>query len=100
MNLLRESSLAEAFDLFKLYLHERFGGAAFQNFEHHGIDLLENYKKTVYREARAELKTQFWKPEHIGTGSIQADVVRAIATEVVHNGRKQQNNLDRLAAEG
>ena len=57
------------------------------------IDESENYKYSVYNEARENLGNKFWKPEDIGTGKIKKSVDSAIKTRVIHNYRMTDNNL-------
>ena len=57
------------------------------------IDEQENYKYSVYKEARENLGNKLWKPEDIGTGKIQKAVSTAIQTKVYHNYQKLDNNL-------
>lgn len=44
------------------------------------IGKAENYKYSVYDEAREHLGQKWWKPEDIGTGKIQQAVGSAIKT--------------------
>jgi 5-methylcytosine-specific restriction enzyme A len=53
----------------------------------------ENYKYKVYEEARESLGNKFWRPEDIGTGKIQLNVISAIKTKVYHNFQMVDNNL-------
>lgn len=57
------------------------------------IDNRENYKYSVYREARENLGNKWWKQEDIGTGKIQQAVSSAIQTRVNHNFQMVDNNL-------
>ncbi|GAB1371980.1 hypothetical protein MASR1M45_20420 [Candidatus Kapaibacterium sp.] len=57
------------------------------------IDDLENYKYSVFNEAREKLGNKWWKPEDIGTGKIQKAVSSAIQTRVTHNYQMVDNNL-------
>ena len=57
------------------------------------IDDRENYKYSVYKEARENLGNKWWKPEDIGTGKIQKAVSSAIQTRVNHNYQMVDNNL-------
>lgn len=57
------------------------------------IDNRENYKYSVYKEARENLGNKWWKPEDIGTGKIQKAVSSAIQTRVNHNYQMVDNNL-------
>lgn len=57
------------------------------------IDDRENYKYSVYKEARENLGNKLWKPEEIGTGKIQKAVISAIQTRVNHNYQMVDNNL-------
>ena len=45
----------------------------------------ENYKYTVYEEARENLSNKYWKPEEIGTGKILYKVNLAIKTKIINN---------------
>ena len=53
----------------------------------------ENYKYSVYKEARENLGNKWWKPIDIGTGKIQKAVNSAIQTRVYHNYKMVDNNL-------
>lgn len=57
------------------------------------IDTTENYKYSVYDEARENLGNKWWKPEDIGTGKIQQAVSSAIKTRVNHSYQMVDNNL-------
>lgn len=57
------------------------------------IDKAENYKYSVYDEARENLGQKFWKPEDIGTGKIQQAVSSAIKTRINHSFQIVDNNL-------
>jgi predicted HNH restriction endonuclease len=57
------------------------------------IDKAENYKYSVYDEAREKLGQKWWKPEDIGTGKIQESVISAIKTKVNHSNQIINNNL-------
>lgn len=57
------------------------------------IDIQENYKYSVYKEAKENLGNRLWKPENIGTGIIQASVTSAIQTKVNHKYCRVDNNL-------
>ena len=57
------------------------------------IDDNENYKYSVYNEARENLENKFWKPDDIGTGKIKKAIDSAIKTRVNHNYRMTDNNL-------
>lgn len=57
------------------------------------IDNSENYKYSVYNEARENLGNKFWKPEDVGTGKIKKHVDSAIKTRVNHNYQMTDNNL-------
>ncbi|MBM2815052.1 MAG: HNHc protein [Ignavibacteria bacterium] len=57
------------------------------------VDNTENYKYSVYEEARENLGNKFWKTDDIGTGKIQRDVISAIKTRVNHNNQIINNNL-------
>jgi hypothetical protein len=57
------------------------------------IDKAENYKYSVYDEARENLGQKWWKPVDIGTGKIQQAVSSAIKTRVNHSFQMVDNNL-------
>jgi hypothetical protein len=57
------------------------------------IDRNENYKYSVYEEARENLGNKWWKPINIGTGKIQEKVNLAIKTKVIHSEQIVDNNL-------
>ncbi len=57
------------------------------------IDTAENYKYSVYDEARENLGQKWWKSEDIGNGKIQNAVSSAIKTTVTHNYQTVDNNL-------
>jgi len=57
------------------------------------VDSTENYKYSVYDEARENLGQKWWKAEDIGTGKIQQAVSSAIKTRVNHNYQMVDNNL-------
>lgn len=91
--LVTESTLEQLFKAFAQFVSEQ-DSKPFINFKTSGyIDATENYKRTVYNEARNNLRSTFWKVDNIGTGSIQKSVAAAIQTEVVHNYKAQGNNL-------
>ena len=53
----------------------------------------ENYKYSVYDDARENLSTKFWSPDDVGTGRIQEKVSSAIKTRVYHDFQMIDNNL-------
>ena len=57
------------------------------------IDTAENYKYSVYNEARENLGQKRWKSEDIGTGKIQQSVILAIKRRVNHSNQMVNNNL-------
>jgi 5-methylcytosine-specific restriction protein A len=57
------------------------------------IDKTENYKYSVYDEARENLGQKCWKPADIGTGKIKQAVNLAIKTRVNHSFQMVDNNL-------
>ncbi|MCR6641706.1 MAG: hypothetical protein NVV82_22620 [Sporocytophaga sp.] len=57
------------------------------------VDNTENYKYSVYDEARENLGQKWWKYEDIGTGKIQQSISSAIKTRVNHNFQMVDNNL-------
>lgn len=57
------------------------------------IEREENYKYSVYKEAREMLGSKLWKEGDIGTGKIKNNVSLAIQTKVIHNYRNIENNL-------
>lgn len=57
------------------------------------IDKTENYKYSVYDEARENLQNKYWKPENIGSGKIQQAVSSAINSTAMHNLETIVNNL-------
>ncbi|MFA7132931.1 MAG: hypothetical protein WC108_06495, partial [Bacteroidales bacterium] len=57
------------------------------------IDNNENYKYSVYNEARENLGNKFWKPDDVGTGKIKKAIDSAIKTRVNHNYQMTDNNL-------
>lgn len=57
------------------------------------INTAENYKYSVYEEARENLGQKWWKPEDIGSGKIQNAVSSAIKTRVIHDFQAVDNNL-------
>lgn len=57
------------------------------------IDREENYKYSVYDEARENLKQKWWKPDDIGSGRIKQAVSAAIKTKVNHKYQTVDNNL-------
>jgi len=57
------------------------------------VNKTENYKYSVYDEARVNLGNKLWKLEDIGTGKIQEAVSSAIKTRVHHSFEIVNNNL-------
>jgi hypothetical protein len=57
------------------------------------IDATENYKYSVYNEAREKLRVDDWKPSDIGSGKIHLAVSSAIKTRVRHKAKMLDNNL-------
>ena len=57
------------------------------------VDDTENYKYSVYDEARENFGNKWWKADDIGTGKIQLAVSSAIKTSVNHNYQMVDNNL-------
>lgn len=57
------------------------------------IDEQENYKYSIYREAKRQIGSKDWKLDDIGTGKIQKSVDSAILRKVIHNGKTEDNNL-------
>ncbi|RZK01735.1 MAG: hypothetical protein EOO46_19410, partial [Flavobacterium sp.] len=57
------------------------------------VDKTENYKYSVYEEARENLGNKWWRTEDIGTGKIQQAVNAAIKTRVYHSFEMVDNNL-------
>ncbi len=69
-------------------------GKPFTDFKNSNyIDRAENYKYSVYEEARENLGQKWWKPEDIGNGKIQNAVSAAIKTRVTHDFQTVDNNL-------
>jgi len=85
--------LQRAFDLFcrfiKIKDHQPF--TTFNNSTY--IDNQENYKYSVYEDARYNLGSNLWKTKDIGTGLIQEAVTSAIKTTVDHGYKTVTNNL-------
>lgn len=85
--------LEKEFSGFKNLVYEN-DGQPFKSFKtSQFIDDNENYKYSVYQEARENLNNKFWKPEDVGTGKIKKSVESAIKTRVIHNYRMTDNNL-------
>lgn len=85
--------LEDFFTRFRLFVKTKTN-EDFQSFKTSKfVDSEENYKYKVYEEARESLGFQWWKPEDIGTGKIQANVASAIKTKVNHNFQMVDNNL-------
>jgi len=57
------------------------------------IEEQENYKYSIFRDARESLSNKLWKSKDIGTGSIQKAVVSSIPTKVYHGSHNMENNL-------
>lgn len=57
------------------------------------VDLEENYKYAIYREAKRNLGNKDWKSELIGTGEIQKLVFSAIIKNAIHLYKSYDNNL-------
>ncbi len=57
------------------------------------IDDQENYKYSIYREAKRQIGSKTWKTEDVGTGKIQKSVDAAILRKIIHNGKNEDNNL-------
>jgi hypothetical protein len=53
----------------------------------------ENYKDSIYQEAKHNLGSKFWTLDDIGTGGIQKAVNAAILSKVIHNSVVYENNL-------
>jgi predicted HNH restriction endonuclease len=69
-------------------------GQSFQTFKASSfIDNEENYKYSVYNEARERLGQKWWRLEDVGTGKIQQAVNSAIPMKVNHNFKMVDNNL-------
>lgn len=85
--------LEKRFNEFSEFVSEK-DGKSFLSFKSSAfIDDNENYKYSVYNEARENLGNKFWKPDDIGTGRIKKSVDSAIKTRVNHNYRMTDNNL-------
>lgn len=85
--------LESNFRLFSDFI-EMKDGKPFRAFaESKFIDERENYKYSVYSEARENLGNKWWKPEDVGTGKIQKLVSNAIQTRVNHQYHMVDNNL-------
>lgn len=73
---------------------ESVSGEQFSSFKTSNyVDEQENYKYSIYREAKRQSGSKDWKLEDIGTGKIQKAVNSAILKKVVHNGKNEDNNL-------
>lgn len=73
---------------------KEFDGEIFQTFRFSKYLInQENYKYSVYEEAKETLESKFWKPENIGTGAIQQKVSSAIKKSVYYNFKMETNNL-------
>lgn len=57
------------------------------------VDYEENYKYSINREAKLNLRSPEWKPADVGTGKIQKAVESAMMVKVNYNFRNIQNNL-------
>ncbi len=85
--------LEELFQEFTEFL-KAISGENFVSFKTSAyIDEQENYKYSIYREAKRQTGSKDWKPEDIGTGKIQKSVDSAILKKVIHNGKTEDNNL-------
>ncbi len=85
--------LEELFQEFTEFL-QAISGENFVSFKTSAyIDEQENYKYSIYREAKRQIGSKDWKPEDIGTGKIQKSADSAILKKVIHNGKTEDNNL-------
>ncbi|MDR0865123.1 MAG: HNH endonuclease [Candidatus Symbiothrix sp.] len=57
------------------------------------IDNRENYKYSVFEEAKKNLASKWWNDADIGTGKIQAKVTSAVKARVHHSSQWVNNNL-------
>lgn len=57
------------------------------------VDFEENYKYSIYAEAKRNLGSKDWKPDLIGTGKIQEAVKSAMLARPTHSFRNVDNNL-------
>lgn len=84
-----EKLYADFTDFIRVTSNEKFTAFRSSKF----VDQEENYKYSVYEEARENLGNKFWKLEDIGTGKIQQNVNSAIRTRVNHKHQMFDNNL-------
>lgn len=57
------------------------------------LDEQENYKYSIFYEAKQHLGNKYWKQEDVGTGKIQKAIDSAILKKVIHNNKNVDNNL-------
>lgn len=57
------------------------------------VDDEENYKYSIFNEAKRQLRIKEWDLGDIGSGKIQKAVDSAILRKVIHNHKSKQNNL-------
>lgn len=88
-----DTAFDDAFTVFKAWALRDDSGIPFTGFDHPMVSPWESYKKEVFKDARAELVTAFWKPADIGTGVIHAQVNKALRPRVIHMGHEMDNNL-------
>jgi hypothetical protein len=73
---------------------EIIAGEKFISFkESNYLDEQENYKYSIYQEAKRNLRSKDWTLDDIGTGKIQKAVDSAILRNVIHNYKPEKNNL-------
>ena len=85
--------LEELFQEFTEF-HQSISGENFVSFKASAyVDEQENYKYSIYWEAKRQIGSKNWKPEDIGTGKIQRSVDSAVLKKVIHNEKAEENNL-------
>ena len=84
-----ENLYKEFVDFIKIIANEDFVSFKSSNY----VDQQENYKYSIYREAKRYLGNKDWKLEQIGKGEIQRSVHSAIVKNANHNHKSYDNNL-------
>lgn len=85
--------LEELFQKFTEFI-QAISGENFASFKTSAyIDEQENYKFSIYWEAKRQIGSKNWKTEDVGTGKIQKSVDSAILRKIIHNGKNEDNNL-------
>ncbi len=79
----------EFVDFLEIVAGEKFTSFKKSNY----LDEQENYKYSIYQEAKRNLRSKDWTLDDIGTGKIQKAVDSAILRKVIHNYKTEKNNI-------